>query len=135
MPKTGHTLSHPQPRTEKTVKPAAPSEETITLTIRNRDGLHARPAALLVRLVNCFDASVTVSDGAASANAKSILGIMALGISHGSRVTFTAQGRDARDVLAAITDLVNSGFQDPMPFSGAAPATKSTRTSPSVPAP
>ncbi|MEJ3403117.1 dihydroxyacetone kinase phosphoryl donor subunit DhaM [Rathayibacter sp. YIM 133350] len=80
---------------------------TRTATLVNHDGLHARPAAEFVKLASTFDAEVTVN----GTSAKSLLGIMALGLTKGARIEVAAAddetGRRAVDALA---DLVATGF-------------------------
>ncbi len=85
---------------------AAPTSVTRTTSLRNKDGLHARPAAEFVKLASTFDAKVTVND----VDAKSMLRIMSLGATAGTAVTITADGPDAQAAIDALTDLVDSGF-------------------------
>ena len=89
---------------------AAPSSESgeyvREVLVRNKEGLHARPAAEFVKLANTFDTKVTVN----GKDAKSLLGIMSLGLTAGSTAklsTTDAGGRAAVDALAA---LVETGF-------------------------
>lgn len=72
----------------------------------NAEGLHARPASEFVRLAGSFDARVTVND----VDAKSLLRIMALGLTAGDEVTLVATGPDATAAVDALVDLVRSGF-------------------------
>lgn len=87
--------------------PAAPAEGYAReVTLRNKNGLHARPAAEFVKLANTFDVKVTVN----GKDAKSLLGIMSLGLTAGAIAeiaTADARGAGAVDALA---DLVESGF-------------------------
>lgn len=80
--------------------------ERLELQLENEHGLHARPAAELVRTASAFDARVTV-DGV---DAKSLLRVLALGRDRGSRVVIEATGADARAALAAIDALARDGF-------------------------
>lgn len=73
-----------------------------TITIKNKQGLHARPAALFVQIANKFNSDITVSKGRQKVNGKSIMGIMMLEAGAGSKVTITAVGEDAE---RAISDL------------------------------
>lgn len=86
--------------------PAA--EETVarTVVLANKDGLHARPAAEFVKLASTFDSRITVN----GKDAKSLLGIMALGLSQGAVVEIAATGSEAEAAVSALADLVESGF-------------------------
>lgn len=76
------------------------------LVIRNRQGLHARPAALFVRLANTFDSEITVRRGREKVNGKSIMGILMLGCEKGSQIEIAAEGADARGALDELSRLV-----------------------------
>ncbi len=80
---------------------SSPSAET-TVVLADPEGLHARPAAALVRLVAGFDARVTVN----GADASSLLRIIALGLRHGEQVTVHAQGDHAGQVVDAVSALL-----------------------------
>ena len=81
-----------------------------TLTIHHKVGLHARPAALFVQAAKQFRSNIKVVHGAKEANAKSILGVLALGAEHGAVIVVRAEGEDADQSLAALTALVESDF-------------------------
>ena len=76
------------------------------LTIHNRQGLHARPAALFVRLANKFDSEITVQRGKEKVNGKSIMGILMLGCEKGSQIELIVEGTDAQRALEELTHLV-----------------------------
>jgi phosphocarrier protein HPr len=82
----------------------------IRLEIRNKVGLHARPAALFVQTASKFRSSVTVRLGDLSANAKSILHVLTLGAGQGSVITVSAEGEDAEQALKALQDLNSTNF-------------------------
>jgi phosphocarrier protein HPr len=82
------------------------------LTIINRKGLHARASARFVRTAECFDADITVVRDGQSVNGNSIMGLMMLGAGPGSTILVQATGKQAREALDAITELVNSGFDE-----------------------
>ncbi|MCA9926702.1 MAG: PTS-dependent dihydroxyacetone kinase phosphotransferase subunit DhaM, partial [Anaerolineales bacterium] len=82
----------------------------ITLTIHNKMGLHARPAAQFVSTVNRFHAEVRLTKGDKSVNAKSINQVATLGVRQGNVVTITAVGDDAAPALAAIQALADDNF-------------------------
>ncbi len=83
---------------------------TRELQIVNRRGLHARASAKLVKLVETFDACVTVSKDGQSVGGTSIMGLMMLAASIGCRINIAVEGRQADEALAAISELVESGF-------------------------
>lgn len=81
-------------------------------TICNRRGLHARASARFVRTVECFDAKVEVTCNGSSVGGTSIMGLMMLGAGAGTDIFVSASGRQAREVLEAIAQLVTSGFDE-----------------------
>jgi phosphocarrier protein HPr len=85
---------------------------TCTLEIKNRLGLHARAAALLVQTVAQFDAEITVTKDDQTVNGKSILGLMMLAAGQGSRIAITADGPDAHRAVESITALVEARFNE-----------------------
>jgi phosphocarrier protein len=82
------------------------------LTIINRKGLHARASARFVRTAECFDAEIKVIRDGQTVNGNSIMGLMMLGAGPGSTILVQATGRQAREALEAIVELVNSGFDE-----------------------
>jgi phosphocarrier protein HPr len=82
------------------------------LTICNRKGLHARASARFVRTAECFDATISVIRDGVSVAGNSIMGLMMLGAGPGSTILVQASGRQAREALDAITELVNNGFDE-----------------------
>jgi len=80
------------------------------VTIRNRHGLHARPAAEFVKLANRFAAEVWVSKDEVEVSGKSILGVMMLAAEFGSVIHIRATGQDSEAALDALSDLVASKF-------------------------
>ena len=76
------------------------------LTIRNRQGLHARHAALFVRLANKFDSEITVRRGREKVNGKSIMGILMLGCEKGSQIELLIEGKDAQRALEELAHLM-----------------------------
>jgi phosphocarrier protein len=79
-------------------------------TIVNPLGLHARPAAQLVRLANSFDAEIVVGKDGLEVNAKSIMGVMMLAAECGSALMIRATGADAERAAQALAELVAAGF-------------------------
>jgi catabolite repression HPr-like protein len=82
----------------------------ITLKIRNKVGLHARPAALFVQEVNKYHSEIQVKKDDQIVNAKSILSILTLGVNQGTTITVLAEGDDAEDALKAIQALSDANF-------------------------
>jgi phosphocarrier protein HPr len=81
-----------------------------TLTVINKIGLHARPAALLVKTAAAFASEVTLVKADKTFNAKSILTVMAAGVRQGDSVTVRASGADEEAAVAAVAELFKSGF-------------------------
>ena len=79
-------------------------------TIVNRDGLHARPAARIVRLASSFSSDVELAKDGVGVNGKSIMGVMMLAAECGSSITIRADGPDAVQAVEALAKLVASGF-------------------------
>jgi phosphocarrier protein len=78
--------------------------------IINSLGLHARPAAQIVRLAATFAAHIEVEKDGLAVNAKSIMGVMMLAAESGSTLRIRAEGDDEAAAVAALADLVASGF-------------------------
>ncbi len=82
--------------------------------LRNPSGLHARPAATFVRAAGGFTSDVRITnldrDRAKSASAKSVLGVMGLGVSRGPRIRIAAEGEDADAAVRTLVELVSSGL-------------------------
>ena len=81
-----------------------------TVQIVNRNGLHARPAAEIVKLAAKFKSEITVVKDDLDVNGKSIMGVMMLAAEHGSSITFRAEGPDAEQALDALATLVGNKF-------------------------
>jgi len=90
--------------------PRSEFEADTTVTIVNRYGLHARPAAEFVKLSSGFTAKVMVEKDGLEVNGKSIMGVMMLAAECGSILKIKAIGKDAPEAVAALTRLVQSGF-------------------------
>ncbi len=78
----------------------------VKATVANRLGLHARPAAELVKIANRFESEIQIAKDGIWVNGKSILGVMTLAAERGSEVSIKAEGRDADAAVAAIADLI-----------------------------
>ena len=80
------------------------------LVIENRNGLHARPAALFVKTASRFQAEVWVEKDEERVNGKSIMGLMMLAAGKGSVLKVTAEGEDAGSVIAELDALIRTRF-------------------------
>ena len=81
-----------------------------TVRIVNKNGLHARPAAEIVKLAAKFNSEITITKDDLDVNGKSIMGVMMLAAEHGSDITFRAEGPDAQQALDALESLVSNKF-------------------------
>ncbi len=79
-------------------------------TIVNLEGLHARPAARIVRLASTFDSEIEICKDGFGVNGKSIMGVMMLAAECGSSITIKADGPDAERAVEALAQLVADGF-------------------------
>jgi phosphocarrier protein len=82
------------------------------LEIKNKLGLHARAAALLVQTVNKFDAQVTFSKDGQTADGRSIMGVLTLAATQGSKIQVEASGEEAERVVRAIEKLIDNRFNE-----------------------
>ena len=85
-------------------------EEVRRVRIRNRLGLHARPAAEFVKLAGTYVAEIRLKKGDLDVNGKSIMGVLMLAAERGSELAIQAKGSDARDAADALEELVERGF-------------------------
>ena len=83
-----------------------------SVVIQNQSGLHARPASEFVRCASGFRSRITIgrADSGESANAKSIVMLLALALVRGTEVTITARGEDEEAAVDALVALISSGF-------------------------
>ncbi|MEI6338450.1 MAG: HPr family phosphocarrier protein [Verrucomicrobiota bacterium] len=80
------------------------------IVIQNRNGLHARPAAMFVKISSRYRAEVWVEKDGERVNGKSIMGLMMLAAGKGSKLHIIAEGSDAEKVVAEIENLVQNRF-------------------------
>ncbi|MFQ6103141.1 MAG: HPr family phosphocarrier protein [Candidatus Glassbacteria bacterium] len=83
-----------------------------TVTVRNKLGLHARPAALFVQLANRFKSDIFINKNGVEVNGKSIMSVMMLAVESGSEIIIRAVGEDAEDAVNALSALIESGFDE-----------------------
>lgn len=82
------------------------------MVIKNKAGLHARPAAIFVQIANKYDSDITVRKGKETVNGKSIMGIMMLAAGKGDKVSICADGDDAMDAVAELEGLLLSDTEN-----------------------
>lgn len=85
-------------------------EITEEVTVVNTLGIHARPAAKLVQSVLAFESEVFIQFNGNRINAKSIMGLLTLAATRGSRMNVTCAGPDAEQAMAAVREIFASGF-------------------------
>jgi phosphocarrier protein len=85
----------------------------ITLTVEHEVGLHARPASLFVQNASRFKSVIKVRHDDKEVNAKSILGLLTLGVNKGAVITICADGEDEIQAIDTLTQLVADNFGDP----------------------
>ena len=85
---------------------------TQEIIINNDVGLHARPATFFIQKANEFKSGIWVEKEDRRVNAKSLLGVLSLGIVKGTAITLIADGSDEKEAVNALVDLVNSNFGD-----------------------
>ncbi len=82
------------------------------MTIANQRGLHARAAALFVKTAGTFDAEITVAKDGTEVSGLSIMGLMMLAASQGSKIEVAASGRQATQAVDALAGLVTGKFEE-----------------------
>ena len=80
--------------------------------VQNQVGLHARPATFFIQKANEFKSSIWIEQEERRVNAKSLLGILSLGIVGGTQIRIIADGADEQEAVTALTELVDSGFAE-----------------------
>lgn len=90
-------------------QPKSPKIEK-TLTIKNQLGLHARAAAELVKITGEFRSDITLNKNSIQVNGKSIMGIMMLAASKGSKIIVSIEGPDAKECMEAVEKIFNDKF-------------------------
>jgi phosphocarrier protein HPr len=86
--------------------------QTETFAIRNKLGLHARAAALLVKAANQFGADITIEKDGIEVNGKSIMGILMLAASKGTKITLKIEGKDEGEALRVLGQLIDNKFNE-----------------------
>lgn len=83
---------------------------TQEVTINNEVGLYARPATFFIQKANEFKSGIWVEKDECRVNAKSLLGVLSLGITKGTTITLLADGSDEKEAVAALSELVSGNF-------------------------
>lgn len=82
------------------------------IKVVNKNGLHTRPAAKLVKLASKFKSEIEIARDGFKVNSKSIIGVMTLAAEYGAEVEFYADGEDENEAIDAIEDLFQRGFDE-----------------------
>ena len=82
------------------------------VVVQNQYGIHARPAALLVKTAARFQSNITLEKDGVEVSAKSIMGVLTMEGYHGSRIRIRARGPDANEAVEALSDLFEKKFYE-----------------------
>lgn len=96
--------------TENSVSQA--EEKTVTLVVQNKMGIHARPAAMIVRVANKHECELYMEKDDELVNGKSIMGIMMLAAGQGSKIRAIASGPGADELLKDLEELFTRRFEE-----------------------
>jgi len=86
--------------------------ENRILKLTNTEGLHARPAAIFVKVANRFHSDLEIATAQRKVNGKSIIGIMSLGAFHGETIELFCKGPDELEMADALSRLIENGFKE-----------------------
>jgi phosphocarrier protein HPr len=92
----------------------APAGDTLekTLVVQSKMGIHARPAAMIVRLTSKFKGEVFFEKDGEQVNGKSIMGLMMLAAGHGSKIVVSVQGAEGAQLVQALEELFGRKFDE-----------------------
>ncbi|MCK9171175.1 MAG: HPr family phosphocarrier protein [Treponema sp.] len=82
------------------------------LVVKNRAGIHARPAAIIAQTANKFTCEITLARDDTTVNAKSIMGVITMAAGYNTTLTLTAEGADEKAAAQAIEALFESKFEE-----------------------
>ncbi len=82
------------------------------VVVQNQVGLHARPATFFIQKANEFKSSIWVENQERKVNAKSLLGVLSLGITRGTEITIIADGADEEEAVESLVAIINSNFAE-----------------------
>lgn len=80
------------------------------VVVKNETGLHARPASMFVQTAENYKSNIKVIKGEEEVNAKSIMGVMVLGVNQGSEIIIQAEGEDEQDAIDSLVNLIDNNF-------------------------
>lgn len=83
-----------------------------TVKVENTVGLHARPATYFIQKTNSYSSSIWIECDGGKVNAKSLLGVLSLGINQGAEIKLIADGEDENEAIAGLTALIETGFSE-----------------------
>jgi phosphocarrier protein len=83
---------------------------TKEMIITNKSGLHARPASQFIKVASGFQSAITIEKNGKACNAKSIIGVLGMGISQDDRIVLMVEGSDEQEALNELTGLINANF-------------------------
>lgn len=81
-------------------------------TVNNQVGLHARPATFFIQKANEFKCSIWVEKDERRVNAKSLLGVLSLGVVKGTTIDLIADGADEKEAIEALVELISGNFEE-----------------------
>lgn len=82
------------------------------IVVKNQVGLHARPATFFIQKANCYESGIWIEKEERRVNAKSLLGVLSMGITQGTSVTIMANGSDEKDAVDCLVKLIKSNFAE-----------------------
>lgn len=82
------------------------------LTVKNRAGIHARPASLIAQLANKFQSEITLEKDSIAVNAKSIMGVITMAAGYNTTINLKVEGSDEQDAANAIEKLFEGKFEE-----------------------
>ena len=82
------------------------------VTVRNRAGIHARPASLIAQTANKFTSEILIENNDTTVNAKSIMGVITMAAGYNTNLTLKADGPDEKDAVIAIGTLFDNKFEE-----------------------
>ena len=82
------------------------------VVVQNQVGLHARPATFFIQKANEYKSNIWVEKDERNVNAKSLLGVLSLGITRGASITIVAEGPDEEEAVTGLVELISSNFAE-----------------------
>ena len=82
------------------------------VVVQNQVGLHARPATFFIQKANEYKSNIWVEKDERNVNAKSLLGVLSLGITRGASITIVAEGPDEEEAVSGLVELISSNFAE-----------------------